>query len=230
MPRRRPSAARLIRSAGGFAKRNAWLGLAVGAVLVASPFVDFTPPDEVRVGTSDVAKMVGDAPAQEFSHELTNPQAVQVRGTLRLYPNNELGVSSPDPDTDSQGQLLSQPVVTTILGMNATVEQTLRLEDGDLEIDLELHATPRLGEKPRGSKAPAPVTLEHEVVVRSRRDNWWRTRKLHRVHLDTRGVLLGVEEGGHRIVFAVDEHLFSLDLELRRAFGGALTTSLASGG
>ena len=208
--------------------RNAYLALAVGAVLVVSKAVDFEPPEVVRVGNGDVAALVGDAPAQEFSHELTNPQSVQIRGTLRLYPSNELDVGAPDPETDAQAKILSQPVVTTILGMNAAVEQTIRLEAGDLEVDLELHATPRLGTKPRSSKAVQPLTLEHEVIVRSRRDAWWRTRSLDRIHLNSHGTLLGVEDGGYRIVFSVDEHLFSVDLEARRAFGGFSPTSLAS--
>lgn len=215
---------------GGLVWRNAYLGLAVGAVLVASNVIDFEPPPEVRIGNGDVAALVGDAPAQDFSHELSNPQAVQVRATLRLYPNNELAVGPADPDLDSQAKVLSQPVVTTILGMNATVEQTVRLEGGDLEIDLQVHLTPRLGLKPRRSKAPEPLTLEHDVSVRSRKDDWWRTRRLARVHLNSRGTLTGVEDGGYRIVFTVDDHLFALDLEARRAFGGFAPTALASGG
>lgn len=218
----------LPRRVFGFLWRNAYLGLAAGAVLVATEAIDFDPPPEVRVGNADVGALVGDAPAQEFAHELSNPQAVQVRATLRLYPNNEMVVGAPDPDLDEQAKILSQPVITTILGMNATVEQTIRLDGGDLEVDLEVHGTPRLGPKSGKSKAPAPMTLEHEVKVRSRRDDWWRTRRLSRVHLDSRGTLDGVEDGGYRIVFTVDEHLFSLDIEARRALGGFAPTSLAS--
>jgi hypothetical protein len=51
---------------------------------------------------------------------------------------------------------------------------------------------------------------------------WWRRSILQRVHLHSRGFLQKVEDGGHRVVFAVDDHLFSLDLELRRADGLAL--------
>ncbi len=220
----------MLRRVFGLLWRNAYLGLAIAAVLVVTKAVDFEPPPEVRVGNGDVASLVGDAPAQEFAHELSNPQAVQVRATLRLYPNAELDVGAADPETDTQAKVLSQPVVTTILGMNATVEQTVRLEGGDVEVDLQVHATPRLGTKPRGSKAPIPMTLEHHVNVRSRRDDWWRTRKLSRVHLDSRGTLTGVEDGGYRIVFTVDGHLFSLDLEARRSFGSFAPTSLASSG
>lgn len=230
-PRQQSDARRppLLRRAFDIAWRNAYLGLAVGAVLVVTEAVDFSPPPEVRVGNGDVAALVGDAPPQEFAHELSNPQAVQIRATLRLYPNNELAVGAADPATDTQGKVLSQPVVTTILGMNATVEQTIRLEGGKVEVDLELHATPRLATKPRGSKAPAPMTLEHQIHVRSRRDDWWRTRPLARVHVDARGTLTAVEDGGYRMVFTVDDHLFSLDLESRRSFGSFSDTSLASG-
>ena len=200
-------------------RRNAYLALIVGALLVLTKAIDFEPPEEVRVGKTDVARIVGDAPRQDFSHELTNPQAVQIRATLRLYPDNEMIVSVPDPKMDEQGKLLSQPVVTTILGMNATVDQTVRLEDGELEIDLTVNATPRLARKPKKGKTPPPVVLESEVVVKSRRDLWYRSQPVQRINLDARAFLDRIDEHGHRIVFTVDQHLFSLDLEVHRAFG-----------
>jgi hypothetical protein len=215
-PRSEPNPRSRSRRVRGWLRRNAYLAVAAGAVLVVTRAVEFSPPPEVRVGKGDVAQLVGDAPPQEFSPELANPQAVQLRATLRLYPDHELEVAAPDPDTDTQGKLLSQPVVTTLLGMNATVDQTLRLEGGELEVDLVLHATPRMGERPRGSNAPAPLTLEHELRVRSRRHQWWSDTPVRRVHVDTRGVLARVDDGW-RLVFSVDEHLFSLDLELHRA-------------
>lgn len=207
-----------------FLRRNAYLGLVAGAILLATEMVDFSPPPEVRVGRSGVAQLVGDAPPQEFSHQLANPQAVQVRATLRMYTDHELEVSAPDPDTDAQAKVLSQPVVTTILGMNAAMQQTIRLESGELEIDLALDATPRLGTRASKS-APHPVILEHELSVKSRRKVWWRRSIVRRVHLHSRGFLQKVEDGGHRVVFAVDDHLFSLDLELRRADGAVLAGS-----
>lgn len=213
----------------GWLRRNAYLAVVAGAVLVVTRAVEFSPPPEVRLGKGGVGQLVGDAPPQEFSPDLANPQAVQLRATLRLYPDNELEVAAPDPDTDAQGKLLSQPVVTTLLGMNATVDQTLRLDGGELEVDLVLHATPRLGERPRGSDAPPPLTLEHELSVRSRRSEWWDSTPRHRVHVDSRGLLTRVDDGW-RLVFSVDDHLFSLDLELHRA--GAVPpdpTTLAGG-
>jgi hypothetical protein len=222
-----PSPSRLRRSFG-WLRRNAWLALVVGAVLVLTKAIDFRPPQQVRVGSTDVARIVGDAPRQEFSHELGNPQAVQVRATLRLYPDNEMIVSSPDPAMDAQGKLLSQPVVTTILGMNATIEQTVRLEDGDLEVDLTINATPRLDTQPRKGKTPPPIVLEAEARVKSRRHLWYRSRPAQRVNLDSRAFLDKIDEHGHRIVFTVEQHLFSLDLEVHRAFG-TLDDTLASG-
>ncbi|MEX1365155.1 MAG: hypothetical protein AB1Z98_18650 [Nannocystaceae bacterium] len=230
-PTARPAArgVALGRRGLGWLRRNAYLALAAAAVLTVTEVVDFSPPDEVRVGKGDVAQLVGDAPPQEFSHELSNPQTVQLRATLRLYPNNELPVASPDPSTDMQGRLLSQPVVTTLLGMNATVDQTIRLEGGELEVDLVLHGTPRLGVRPRGSEAPHPLTLEHELTVSSRRHTWWRGTPRARVHVDSRGMLTKVDRDGYRLVFTVDEHLFSLDLELHRA-GMPLPDSTFAGG
>ncbi len=227
-PASTPRAAWLYRGLG-WLRRNAYLALAAGAMLVATRAIDFSPPPEVRVGEGDVGQLVGDAPPQDFSSELSNPQAVQIRATLRLYADNALAVASADPNTDAQGKLLSQPVVTTLLGMNATIDQTMRLEDGELEVDLVLNATPRLGARPRGSKAPRPVTLEHELTVRSRRHDWWRRTPLRRVHVDSRGMLARVEDDGYRLVFTVGEHLFSLDLELHRPGAPLRDMALAGG-
>jgi len=219
-----------LRRALGWMAKNAYLVVIVAALLVLTRAIEFSPPPEVRVGNADVAQLVGDAPPQEFSVELSNPQAVQVRATLRLYPDAEIRVSSPDPDTDAQGKILSQPVVTTIVGMNATVDQTVRLDGGDLEVELSLDATPRMqGVRKKGSPPPELV-LEHELTVKSRTDAWWRNRPMERVHLDSRGFLGKVAEHGHRIVFTVDDHLFSLDLEVHHAASAPVSPSLARTG
>ncbi len=210
-------------------RRNAYLVLIAAAVLVLMRAVEFSPPPEVRVGQADVGSIVGDAPHQEFSGDLENPQSVQVRATLRLYPDNELPVAMPDPDVDVQGRLLSQPVVTTILGMNATIEQTVRLEEGELEVALAVNATPRLDRAQRKGKPAPPITLETEVVVKSKRTPWWSDHPEQRVNLDSRAFLAKVEDGGHRVVFTVDEHLFSLDLEVHRAFGPLPESTFARG-
>ncbi len=210
-------------------RRNAYLVLIAGAVLVLMRVVEFAPPDDVRVGKTDVGSIVGDAPRQEFSTELSNPQSVQVRATLRLYSDNELVVSMPDPDVDAQGKMLSQPVVTTIFGMNATIEQTVRLEDGDLEVSLAVNATPRLDRPQRKGKPMPPITLESEIVVKSKRKQWWSNHPVERVNVDSRAFLAKVEDGGHRVVFTVDDHLFSLDLELHRAFGPLPESTFARG-
>lgn len=211
------------RRAVGAAYRNGYLAVVIGAGLVVTRVIDFSPPPEVRVGQANVAQLVGDAPPQEFSHELSNPQAVQVRATLRLYPDNELKVSAPDPEIDEQGKVLSQPVVTTILGMNATIDQTVRLEGGDLEVELALDATPRMIGSNKKGQPPPTLVLEHELTVRSRRDTWWRSSPQQRVHIDSRGFLDKIADNGYRLVFTVDEHLFSLDLELHRSSGTAPT-------
>jgi hypothetical protein len=205
-------------------RKNAYLALVAAAVLLVTHVVEFSPPARVRVRQADVTQVVGDAPPQEFSPELGNPQAVQLRATLRLYPDAELPVSAPDPELDERGRILSQPVVTTILGMNATIEQTIRLEGGALEADVSLHATPRLASKAKANRPSPPMSLELAIVVKSRRTQWWQDAPLHRVHLDTRGLLSKVEEQGHRIVFTVDDHLLSVDLELHRPSMVAMAT------
>jgi hypothetical protein len=198
-------------------KANAYLGVVIACGLVLSRTVEFAPPPEVRVQSERGSGLVGDAPPQDFAEDLGNPQAVQLRATLRLYASAETRVSTPDPGIDETARVLSQPVVTTIIGMNATVEQTVRLEGGDLEVDLSLHATPRLIGKAKAGKAP-PLSLDNEVLVGSRRRSWLGADQ-HRVHVDSRATLMDVEERGYRLVFTVDQHLFALDLELNRPYG-----------
>ena len=197
-----------------FGRRYAYVALAGGALLVLVQTVEFRPPDRVRLDPNATVELVGDAPAQEFSARSSNAQVVQLRATLRRYTEPGVPAGAPDPEVDDRATILSQPVVSTILGMNATFEQTVRLENGDLEVDLAVHATPRL----EGKGKHQSVSLEHQVEVISRRRSWWGRRTERRVHLDIRGVLTGVEDRGHRIVFTVDRHLFALDLEMQRSF------------
>jgi hypothetical protein len=174
--------------------------------------VEFSPPELVRIDDATV-DLVGEAPRQEFAETLGNPQAVQLRGTLRLYPRG-MDVREVDPETDDKARILSQPVVTTIYAMNATIDQSVRLDGGKLEIDIEFAGTPRLSE---GGKNKAPdLTLEHELTVTSREKKWMRD-PVQRVHLHTRGTLTDLEDRPYRWVFVVEGKLFALDLELNRA-------------
>jgi hypothetical protein len=199
------------------------LVLAAAAALVLVRAVDFAPPEQVRLEARDSAELVGDAPTQGFSAAVSNPQAVQLRATLRLFDDPQAVVAAPDPELDARGKLLSQPVVTTILGMSATIDQTVRLRRGALEIDLVLHATPRAVE---GARRRGVIELEHELQVRSRTTGLLQRDPIERVHLDTRAVLAHVDDRGHRVVFRVDEHMFTLDLELHRP---TMTGTLSEG-
>jgi hypothetical protein len=173
---------------------------------------EFEVPDKVRIQPDQIASVVGDAPSQEFSSELENPQAVQLRATLRQYPRSDMDVANPDPEIDAQARILSQPVVTTILGMSANVDQTIRIDNGELRVDLELEATPRELIPAKKGRARR-LSLEHRIDVRSYREQFMKDQ-LERTHLQSRGLLTGLEEGGYRIVFSVDQTLFALDLEL----------------
>ncbi len=199
-----------------FLRRNAYLSLVIAATLVLTQTIEFRAPSQVRSDERKLAELVGDVPRQEFSRDLPNSQAVQLRTTLRMYPDPELPVSSPDPEIDAYARILAQPVVTTILGMNAAMEQSVRLEGGELEIEVMFEATPRLAPHARSNSSP-PMLIEHMLVVRSKRQRWWSTRSMTRTHLDVRGTLYFAEP--HRVVFSVDDHLFSLDLELDRTMG-----------
>ncbi len=198
-----------------------WLGthgyllVAAGALLVLTRTVEFTPPPVVRRAPPDVTGLAVALPPQDFSEGLQSPQVVQLRASLRHYSAADGPVSAQTRDPDERGEVLSQPVVTTPLGTAATIEQTVRLERGALQLDLMIHATPRLA--PAVGQAQANTLLEHIVTVHSRRDGW--RGMTRRVHLDTGGTLEDVEAQGHRIVFSVDDHVFRLDLELHRPSG-----------
>jgi hypothetical protein len=192
---------------------RSWMILAAAAGLALTQVVDFSPPEEVRIDDATV-DFVGEAPRQEFDSQLGNPQAVQLRGTLRLYPRGELDVREPDPELDDKARILSQPVVTTIYAMNATIDQSVRLDGGKLEIDIEFAGTPRLGEA--GKNQLPELTLEHELTVTSREKKWMRD-PVQRVHLHTRGTLTDIEDRPYRWVFVIEGKLFALDLELNRA-------------
>jgi hypothetical protein len=192
-------------------RRNAYLLVAAGAALLLTRTIEFTPPDDVRLDDSDVTRFVGDAPAQEFQSDLPNPHTVQVRTTLRYFSENTLDVADPDPRTDKLGRILAQPIVTTVLGLNAAIHQSVRLDDGSLEVDIHLDATPR-----ERTREHDELELETELRVVARQHSWWSSRSIERVHHQSRAFLTKIERHGHRIVFAVGEHLFALDLEVNR--------------
>jgi hypothetical protein len=181
----------------------------VGAALVLTRTVDFSPPPQVRQDPLAHGGVVRELPVQDFTSDLRSPRVVQIKASLRRYDDRDLAVSAGSHDLDERGELLSQPVVTTPLGTGAAIDQKVRLEGGALELDLQIFATPRLTDP-----AAKTTLLEHELTIHSRRGP-----ELRRVHLGARGVLADVETRGHRVVFAVDDHLFSLDLELHRPLG-----------
>jgi hypothetical protein len=195
----------------GWLGEHAYLLLAAGAVLVLTRTVEFTPPPLVRVDESAHGGVVTRLPVQEFSDELRSPQVAQLKATLRRY-DADLPITADSHEHDERGELLSQPVVTTPLGTGAAIEQTIRLERGQLGLELRIFATPRLG-RPAGNAEPV-TRLEHQISIHSTREGDQR-----RIHLDTGGTLDDVEARGHRLVFSVDQHLFSLDLELHRPLG-----------
>lgn len=142
-------------------------------------------------------------------------EAVQMRATLRQYSDLSLDPGASTPDDGNLGEVLSEPVVTTVMGVEAEIRQTIRLGD-DLDIDLAIVFTPRQGLAKKG--VAAPLTLDHAISVhsRSRSGGWGETAVTRRVHLDTRGVLHDIVNTGYPLVFAVGEHLFLLELELHR--------------
>ena len=201
--------------AWGWLGEHAYLILAAAAALVLTRTVEFSPPPLVRADPMAHGGALGGLPVQEFTAELRSPQVVQLKATLRRYDDPDLAVGFDSHALDERGEVLSQPVVTTPLGTGAAIEQTVRLERGALELDLRIFATPRLASA--NGQAEPLTRLEHQISIHSRREGWAGSKR--RVHLDTAGSLDDVEAHGHRLVFSVDEHLFSLDLELHRPLG-----------
>jgi hypothetical protein len=197
-------------AARAFLARHAYLALAAGALLVLTRTVDFAPPPLVRPDPNAHGGAAGPVPVQEFSPDLRSPQVVQLRLVLRRYDDLALPVGVDDRALDERGDVLSSPVVTAVVGTEAAVDQRVKLEGGDLQLRLALRATPRL--------APGGATyLEHTLEVRSERERW--TGLKERPVLVAGGVLADLEGRGQRWVFAVDDHLFSLDLEAVRPPG-----------
>lgn len=196
--------------------KNGWLVLAAGAVLVLARVVEFEAPADVRVEDHGV-EFLGEAPSQEFAPRLDNPQAVQLRATLRLYPRSDLtalDIGEPGSAADETARVLSQPVVTTIYGLGATIDQTVRLEGGDLQLDVALTATPRLVGGPSKHALPS-IELEQQLQVVSRRERTFGEPE-RRVHLLAHGSLTELDYHPYRWVFLVEDDLFALDIELHR--------------
>lgn len=193
-----------------FLARHAYVALAAGALLVLTRTVDFSPPPLVRPDPTRHGGTAGPVPLQDFSPGLHSPQVVQLRLVLRRYDDPALPVAADDHRLDDRGDVLSSPLVTAVVGTEAAVDQKIRLEGGDLELRLAFRATPRL-------TAGDVAVLEHTLEVRSARARWSGVDA--RVVLAAGGALGDLDARGQRWVFAVDDHLFSLDLEAVRPPG-----------
>ncbi len=214
-----PSLHRITTRIGPWLRKNAYLGVAAGALLVLTRTVEFSPPEQVRtaeVPSKPTAEFVGEAfPAADQRPALA-AEAVQLRATLRRYTEHTLAPGQPTPDDEHLADPLSEPVVTTVMGVEAEIRQTIRLGP-ERDIDLAIVFTPRL--LPASKKnASTSILLDHSVTVHSRTHSkgWGETTTKRRVHLDTRGVLTQVESTGYPLVFAVDDQLFRLELSLER--------------
>ena len=193
-----------------FLGRHAYVALAAGALLVLTRTVDFAPPPLVRPDPSAHGGAAGPVPVSEFSPELRSAQVMQLRLVLRRYDDPALPVAADDHALDDRGDVLSSPLVTAVVGTEAAVDQKVKLEGGDLELRLALRATPRLA-------LGGATTLEHVLEIHSKRDGW--SGHAERPVVVAGGVLGDLDSRGQRWVFAVDDHLFSLDLEAVRPPG-----------
>ncbi|MBK8264940.1 MAG: hypothetical protein IPK80_26830 [Nannocystis sp.] len=194
--------------------QHGYLVLAAAGALVVTRTVDFAPPEKVRAAP---AAAIGEAAAHQTAPSrpapsselrgLSTAEAVQVRATLRLIE---------DPQAQRVGaaevpsRVLAQPVVATMIGIPASVDHKVRFDDGALEVVIELRITPRA--------EPGGLVVEEDVRVLSRRSRRWDSGELEeRLHLESHGEVVKVEARGRRWIFAVDERLFQLDVDVSRA-------------
>jgi hypothetical protein len=200
---------------------RAWLLVAGGAAILLIATMDFRPPTKVRVQQADAAELVGDAPLDDVDVQ-ASPQSVVVRAELSRYeaPASELGGRPRGGDEDDPATrrlVLARPVVTTLYGLTATFEQTLRLEGGRHEVDVAVEVTPRVGDARRGELPP--IRLERDVRIVSRRQStwgWWDRSPIERLVMHEHATLADATQGTHQLTFAVDDQLFVLSLDVTR--------------
>ena len=212
---RAPRIADQVAAARGWLGRHGHLVVVAGALLVLTRAVDFAPPEQVRPAPAppEVASPSGGGaaglppPSAELRGSMSTAQAVQVRATLRAIEDPEaarLGAA------EVPSRVLAQPLVATMIGIPATIDQKVRVDDGALEVVIAVTVTPRAERE--------GLRLEEEVRVVSRRraDG----DLVERLCLVSAGEVVGVEARGRRWVFAVEDRLFSLDLDVQRAAAG----------
>lgn len=193
--------------------RHAYLGLAAAALLVVTRTVDFAPPKEVRtIELSPAEAPPPAAPGAEIREQMGAAEAVQLRARLRLLEGADAILRGAQDDPDA-GRVLAEPIVATVVGVPAAIDQSVRLDGGALEVRIAIEATPR-GEERR------PLVVDHTLEVSSRREGRWGDRGPRRIHLRSQAILAELEGRPQRIFFTVDEHLFALDLDLHRSIGG----------
>ncbi len=198
----------------GWLMRKSWLVVVMGGLLLVVGAADFRAPAQVRIDDAQGAEIVGDAPSQEFPATLGNSRATALRVTVKHWPRGSRPSLSPDDEIDARAQLLSQPLVTTLLGTSATVEQTIRLDRGALALELSLEMTPR-----EHGKRETTLLVDYALQVHATRSGFLSRQQEPELVALERGTLARVENDGHRAVLNVDGHLISIDLEMRRSGG-----------
>ncbi len=190
--------------------RHAYLGVAAAALLIVTRTVDFTPPAEVRkVELPTEAPPPAPAPSAELRAEMGAEEAVQIRATLRLLESAH-DVAADANDEDGVGRILSQPVVATLFGVPARIDQTVRVDAGALELRISVDVTPR--EEGREKR----ITVEHRLEITSRVDDRWGNRTERRLHLRDESILTDLERRPHSLLFTVEDRLFALELDVFR--------------
>lgn len=195
--------------------RHAYLGVAAAALLIVTRTVDFTPPAEVRqVVVPQKAPPPAPAPSAQLRSEMGAEEAVQIRATLRLL-EAAADVTADINDLENVGRILSQPVVATLIGVPARIDQTVRIDDGALELRIAIDVTPRQQKRGRG-KQPG-INVEHRLEITSRITERWGDRSEPRLHLRSEAHLSDLDRRPHRLLFAVEDRLFVLDIDLHNA-------------
>lgn len=119
--------------------------VAAAAAASALALLDFEPPPTVRPAAAAEPVPVGD-PQRQPLEAPDDPEAARVRVLLYAAPEDGGRSLDAEPDEPPGGDLLSAPVVTTVYGVTAHVEQAVHLGD-DRTLYLRVAVTPERGKR-----------------------------------------------------------------------------------
>ncbi|RMG94136.1 MAG: hypothetical protein D6705_16975 [Deltaproteobacteria bacterium] len=181
--------------------------VALGAAFAAVLLMDFDPPRSVRRTELAPPVPIGDV-AQAPFEDPEDPETARLQ--VRLYAPEALASSEPEDGTDQEpGTLLSAPVMTTVLGVSARVEQAVRIDD-DRSLELHVEILPR-----RTGRTSMEFLFQVRGTVVER--GFFGRGERRTVVLATRGDGRRWDEAPMRLGFVAAGRPFVLEIEARLA-------------